>query len=895
MAELYIACLGDFQVRLNGKTLTVFPTDKSRALLPYLALETRVHQRTELAQFLWPGYSAESARNSLRQTLHQLRQVLRDGETATWLLLTRQTVQINPAANIRVDVTTFSQLLATCATHAHVAVTSCAACLERLQQAVDLYRGDFLSGFTVDDSAPFEEWRRIIQEQLHIQMLDALQQLATVAESRGDSDGALRFAYRQLALEPWLEAAHRQVMRLQLQLGQRAAALAQYQRCRQVLAAELGVEPDAETIALYEQIRSGQPLAPRTAPPVITPVAPPLAAPPATPAPPPVEQPAVLGKVATWAAQLPPLLGRPAELAQLTNLLAQPSCRLVTLVGPPGVGKTRLAQAVLEASPWQQSGYFIELAALRDPTLLATTIAHALTTAHPTLQVTGERLIEGLRDQELLLVLDNFEQVLPGVALVGELLAQCPRLKLLITSRASLRLSSEQVITVYPLPLPELTQPLTVASVVQNGAVQLFCQRAAAVAPNFVLTDRLAPVVVEICRRLDGLPLAIELAAAHSRLLAPPALLARLSQRLLLLTSRSQERPERQQTLRAALAWSYELLNAEEQRLFRQLAVFVGGATLSAVEAVVGNSQGAPAAPFAARLAGVEALVDKNLLRQVEVPYAWGEGEPRVLMLETLREYGWELLAAAEANDAGAPQRHAEYFLTLAESAALKLHGPDQVEWLDRLALDHDNLRAALTWFDQAGEAHKALRLATALRYFWRVRGHYREGSERLLQLLAQPEAAPTGGPGDTVRARALNAAGYLLWVQGDTATAQQLLQEALDLGRAVADAAATAFALRYLGLAAGTRQEQATARQFLEESLAIYRTLDTPNETASALMYLGDAAFGQQAYEEAQRLYQESADLLRQLGNNVVLPYALRHLGYLALARGNLKAARRP
>jgi len=258
MVELEIACLGEFQVTLAGVVLTSFQTDKNRALLLYLALEARVHQRAELAQFLWPGYSDESARNSLRQALHQLRQTLADPADTPWLLLTRQTVQLNSDAPIGVDVLTFRHLLATCASHAHGDLTTCAACLDRLRQAVALYRGDFLAGFTVADSAPFEEWRRIIQEQVHVQMLDALTQLVTAAEAAGEDGQALDAARRLLTLEPWLEAAHRQVMRLLARQGQRAEALAQYQRCRQVLAEELGAAPDAETNALYEQIRSGQ-------------------------------------------------------------------------------------------------------------------------------------------------------------------------------------------------------------------------------------------------------------------------------------------------------------------------------------------------------------------------------------------------------------------------------------------------------------------------------------------------------------------------------------------------------------------------------------------------------------------------------------------------------------
>ena len=352
MVELQIACLGELQVARAGAVLTLFHTDKHRALLPYLALEPRVHTRAELAQFLWPGYSDESARSSLRQALHQLRQTLSDAAAdRPWLLLTRQTVQLNPDAPIHVDVLTFRHLLATCASHAHAELTTCAPCLARLRQAVDLYRGDFLAGFSVADSPPFEEWRRVIQEQLHIQALDALTYLVTAAEAAGDDAQALHDARRLLTLEPWLEAVHCQVMRLLARRGERAEALAQYQRCRQVLAEEMGVEPAAETVALYEQIRAGKlgretsrqgdketrrqgdrrdeplPLSP---------------------------SPVSLSAVRDWA-EMPAVdffVERSAEVTQLTAWLLPAShpgrapVQLITILGMGGMGKTTLAALV---------------------------------------------------------------------------------------------------------------------------------------------------------------------------------------------------------------------------------------------------------------------------------------------------------------------------------------------------------------------------------------------------------------------------------------------------------------------------------------------------------------------------------------------------------------------
>jgi predicted ATPase len=431
--------------------------------------------------------------------------------------------------------------------------------------------------------------------------------------------------------------------------------------------------------------------------------------------------------------QLTPLLGRAQEVAAACTLLRRPDVRLTTFTGTGGIGKTRLALQVATDL----------LAPVSDPDLVVPTIAQTLGLKDTGGQPLLELLKASLSEKRLLLLLDNFEQVLAAAPQLSELLVACPHLKLLVTSRAVLHLRGEHEFPVPPLALPDLTQLPERETLAQVAAVALFLQRARATKPDLQLTSSNARAIAELCVQLDGLPLAIELAAARSKLLPPPALLARLGQRLAVLTSGAQDAPARQQTLRNTIAWSYNLLTAQEQQLFRRLSVFVGGCTLQAVETLYNSLEDGRGAEWI--LDGVASLMDKSLLQQTA-----REGEePRLMMLETIREYGLECLTSSRELKI-TRQAHAAYYLALAQEAATTWFGPQQQAWCDRLEQEHDNLRAALQWLLEGKEAALALQFSNALWWFWYTRNHAREGQTFLEKALAASEDVRTGGGSQT-------------------------------------------------------------------------------------------------------------------------------------------------
>jgi predicted ATPase len=752
----------------------------------------------------------------------------------------------------------FNRLLRVCGTHGHPPEEVCPQCLAVLEEAAALYEGDFLQGFGLRDTVEFDDWQFFQAEWLRRQLASALERLARGHAVHGNIETALTHARRWLALDPLYEPAHRQLMELYTAAGQRTAAQRQYRECVRILDEELGLAPAEETTALYEQIR--------TMPPTEAAVALGLAEP--------IELPIRRTSPRhNLPAQTTPFVGREKELVQIKQCLAKH--RLVTLTGSGGIGKTRMAiQAAREVvAEYPQGVWLAELAPVADPRLVLQAVAAVWDVREEQgrpLQVT---LADYLREKTLLLVPDNCEHVIDASSqLVGTLLQRCPGLRILATSREALGVEGEFVVRVPSLSLPP-TGPASRETLEGSEAVRLFVSRAATALPGFELTDANAAAVAQVCHRLDGVALALELAAARIRALRVEQIAARLDDAFHLLTGGSRAVLPRQQTLRATMDWSHALLSDAERACFRRLAVFAGGWTLEAAEAVSAGD-------------GVETSDVLDLLAQlgnkslVVIDREPGQ-EARYHLLETIRQYAWEKLQEAGEREESRTQ-HLRTYCKLAQEAEPKLYGAQQLEGLAQLDTEQSNIRAALEW-GLENRLETGAQLSAALFWYWHLRGRYADGYIRLQRALAI-----TSGESKALRALLLSRAGYLARWLGDANCTVRYCEESIALYRELGDQEGIAFPLAALGsLVFFLQADSERGRALLQESLDLFRQAGNKWGSRHVLGVLG-MTYAMEQPDYGSACFQESLALARELGVPDGIGWALHGLGILAFHRGD-------
>jgi predicted ATPase/DNA-binding CsgD family transcriptional regulator len=841
--------LGGFRVSVGERAIgeDEWRLRKAGSLLKLLALAPGHRLPRERAMdLLWPDLGPKAAANNLHHALHVARKTLDAGLPAAsgYLSLRAGRLALCPDGPVWVDVEAFEGAAGAARRAREPAA---------YRAALNLYAGDLLPGDL------YEEWAEGRRTELRETYLALLAEVAGLYEDRGEHASAVEVLQGLAAEEPTREEAHVGLMRLYAANGQRGRALNQYERLREVLRRELGVEPSAASERLYEEIQAGRVAQP----------APGLASP---------EEPADARRH-NLPAQRTSFVGRERELAEVKRLMTMTD--LLTLTGAGGSGKTRIALRVAAelVGAYPDGVWFVELAPLSDGGLVPQAVAGALGVRERPGRPVTDTLVDSLRSRRMLLVLDNCEHLLHAVArLVDALLDSCPNLRILATSREPLGVAGEANWPVPSLSLPEPGRSLTVEELGGYEAARLFVERAIHRPASFTPTPENAGAIAEICRQLDGIPLAIELAAARVGVLAVEEISHKLEDSLRLLTGGARTLEPRQRTLRNSLDWSYELLSGPEKDLFGRLSVFAGGWTLEAGESVgagglVGEGE---------VLDLISRLLDKSL---VLADTTTGDVS-RYRFLEPVRQYAREKLEESEESDV-VRGRHLRFFLALAEEAEPELLGDRQGVWLRRLETEHDNLRAALSYAIEVGETETALRLAGALGGFWQMRGHLSEGRRWLEAALAQE-----AGENDA-RGKALSRAAYLEWEQGDYERSISLSEENLELSRATGDEAGAAVALYNLGNAMLHREEHARAETVLEEAVTLQRRLGDEIGLARALHCLGLTVMAQGDFERAEALYEEGLALSRKTGDMVGTELLLLGMAFSALGQDEYERTR--
>lgn len=834
--------LGSFRVSVGSRKVGEgeWRLRKARSLVKLLALSPghRMH-RERVMDLLWPELDARAAANNLRGALHVARRTLSPTPTiaSRYLRLTGDELALCPGASLWVDVDAFEEAGAEARRSREPAV---------YRTAIELYTGELLP----EDL--YEDWAEVHREQLRETFLALLLELAGLYEERKEHGRAIEVLERALSCEPAREEAHIALMRLYALSGQRREALRQYELLGRVLRRELS----AESRRLHEEILSGLFPPAEDRPPEEAPDAGPHNLP----------------------ASRTSFVGRERDVVEVKRLLSMTN--LLTLTGAGGCGKTRLALEVAGelVGSYPDGVWLVELAPLSEPELVPQTVAEALGVRGQPGRTLTDTLTESLRKSKALLLLDNCEHLIEAAAhLADRLLSSCSSLRILATSREPLGVAGEVNWSVSPLSVPDTDSLPAAEDLTRYESVRLFVERARSRLPTFEVTRENARSVAEVCRKLDGIPLAIELVTARITALAVEQVAERLEDSLKLLAGGPRTATRRHQTMRAALEWSYELLSEDERRLFRRLSVFAGRWTLEAAEAV-GGGDGIERGKVLDLLGR---LVDKSL-----VVTEAGEGALRYRMLEPARHYARERLE--ESGEAErVRKRHAAFFLALAEEAEPELIGPEQAARLLQLEREHDNLRAVRRWARESGRKELGLRLAGALWRFWFTRGHLEEGQGWIEEALSS-----SNGVLSDARSRALNGAGALAWQRGAAEQAEAYFEQSLAVCQELDDKPGMARAINNLAVIASSRGDYTRARELLARCLALDRELGDMRGVAYSLGELGHLAFFRGEFGQAAEYLEQALALHRRLGDKRSVGLTLSNLGAIARRTGKLQRA---
>ena len=892
MARLSLSVLGPFQAALYGQPITNFESDKVRALLAYLALLAgRPHRRETLAGLFWPERPESSARRNLNQALYNLRRALGDRNAPLpFLLVTRQTIQFDSASDHTLDAATFAALLAECKAHRHRRLAACNPCLENLDRAAGLYRGGFLDGFSLAGSPAFEEWLLFQRERFHRLAMEVMSDLTGAYDRRGEYETAIRHVQRQVELDPWREEAHRLLMRLLALFGKQNAALAQYETCRRILMQELGIELGEETTILYERIRAGDDLG-------------------STDGRPPHNLPV----------PLTPFVGREAELIEIAERLRDPACRLLTLFGPGGVGKTRLAlEAARDLREYFTHGiYFVPLAVLQSVEAIVPAIGEALGFSfyeEKTRKANGskQQLLDYLRSKQMLLVLDNLEHLLGGAGVITEILRTASEIKVLVTSRARLNIKGEHLFTVGGLTYPSSDDGCG-KEALHYEAVRLFLDSARRVQPHLNPTESDLAEIARICRQAQGIPLALLLASAWIEVLSPAEIAAEIEQDIDFLATDWQDVLQRQRSMRAVFDRSWRLLTGREREICQGLSVFRGGLTREAAGAVTGAS-----------LRDLKRLVERTRLHSTP--------EGRYEVHELLRQYAAEKLGGTPASDTAVRDRHSAHFAAALEGWAADLKTDRQTATLSEMEIEIGNARAAWDWAVEWGQLSLMEQALEGLCLFYDMPVRFEEGEDACRRAAEQLE-------GQTSEAELKLQAPILAWqshfqrLQGRAGEAGELLEKSLTLlarseltgidtrrerafvllerARVTAitdrklaqglyegslslyqesqDRWWTANLLFELGMLSHNTSAYPKARQWYKESLALYQALGSPRGTADALVWSGFNHVRLGKIEEAQSLVRQGVTIREAIGDRAGIAFGFFRLGVVFFWQGKL------